>query len=208
MFFSLPDLWREYQFQFRQESAVQSAMKLVSLLPPFLQIHSHNVAIYMLYILDPPPSDSLSIYVAGLLHDVGKLRISPDILSVPRKLTKEEFAEIKKHPIYGKQLVKTLFLPKEMESLSVQCVAYHHERVDGRGYPYGFEQLPEISRACSVADTFDAITACRPYAAARSFDEGAVELVRSAGLQLDANMVQRFCFQIPMINRKKYRIVF
>ena len=98
---------------------------------------------------------------AGLLHDIGKVNIPPEILYKPGKLTPEEYEIMKMHPIWGEQIVRPI------ASLRYLCptIRGHHERWDGKGYPDGLtgESIPIAARIISVADVFDALAAERPY---------------------------------------------
>ena len=101
------------------------------------------------------------IYMIGLLHDVGKIGVPDAVINKPAKLTDEEFALIKNHPVMGGTILKTI---KEMPELSIGA-RYHHEKYDGTGYPDGLkgEDIPEMARIIAVADTYDAMTSKRSY---------------------------------------------
>ncbi len=99
---------------------------------------------------------------AGLLHDVGKTKVSFEILNKPGKLTDEEFEEIKKHTVYGYRILENVpFISREV----LAAVLMHHEREDGSGYPTGLtgEKLNLFTKIISVADIFDAMTSNRVY---------------------------------------------
>ena len=105
---------------------------------------------------------------AAPLHDIGKIHVSDTILQKPGKLTEEEFAEIKKHPVYGADIInKTLKKIADNSYINVihDIVLYHHERWDGKGYPEGLsgEEIPLCARIMSVADVFDALFEDRVY---------------------------------------------
>jgi HD-GYP domain-containing protein (c-di-GMP phosphodiesterase class II) len=128
---------------------------------------------------------------SGLLHDIGKLRISSDILNKPGKLTDAEFDEIKLHPEYGRELVAPLIA---WLGDSARAVWEHHERWDGRGYPHGLAgtDISLAGRIVSVADTYDVITSVRSYKKAISPVEARAELTRCAGSQFDPAVVRAF----------------
>lgn len=108
-----------------------------------------------------------NLMLAGLLHDIGKMRIDKNILNKPDKLTDEEFEEIKKHPVYSYELLQD---NKEIP-LDVKIgVLMHHERMDGSGYPYGVynENINDIAKILAVADAYDAMISERPYQKKRS----------------------------------------
>ena len=121
--------------------------------------HSMRVAEYALQIAQKAGKDEnycSEVYFAGLLHDVGKIGVPSSIINKDGKLTNEEFAEIKKHPVIGKQILSSI---DKSPYLSIGA-NYHHERYDGRGYPEGLkaEDIPEMARIIAVADAYDAMT--------------------------------------------------
>jgi putative two-component system response regulator len=95
---------------------------------------------------------------AGALHDIGKIGVSKEILNKPGRLTPAEFEEIKKHPLYGYNILRPLDLPEVLD-----ITLKHHERLDGLGYPYGITDYPILVRALQIADVWDALTSDRPY---------------------------------------------
>lgn len=127
---------------------------------------------------------------AGLLHDIGKVQIPPEILYKPGKLTPEEYDIIKMHPIYGEEIVRPI------ASLRYLCptIRGHHERWDGKGYPDGLagEEIPLAARIIAVADVFDALAADRPYK--RGMEVGKVEqiLEQGRGTHFDPSLVDAF----------------
>jgi len=101
------------------------------------------------------------IFMMGLLHDVGKIGVPDAVINKPGRLTDEEFAKIKNHPVMGARILKTI---REMPKL-VTGARWHHERYDGRGYPDGLKgtDIPEEARIIGVADAYDAMTSNRSY---------------------------------------------
>jgi len=137
-----------------------------------------------------PRSEVDTIRHASLLHDVGKIGISEQILLKPGRLTDDEFETIKSHPHIGAGILNSIeFLKKVCE-----IIKHHHERFDGRGYPsnLGGDNIPLGSRIICVADSFDAITSCRPYRKPLTFDEATEEIVKCAGSQFDPAVVNAF----------------
>ena len=129
--------------------------------------------------------------LAGLLHDVGKMKIDPAILNKPGKLTQEEFEHIKLHPSFG---YEALCSQDDIPAAAVQAAHGHHERLDGRGYPQGLDgyQIPFITRVVTIVDAFDAITSHRAYDDARPI-QTAYDVLRSgADKQFDGALVQEF----------------
>lgn len=124
---------------------------------------------------------------AALLHDVGKIGVPLSILNKPGKLDEEEFGLIRQHPRTGADLLEGV----EFLEPAVDAIRYHHERLDGTGYPYGIDgdEIPYLGRIITVADGFDAMTSTRAYRTARSVEEALRELRRWAGRQFDADVV-------------------
>ena len=111
---------------------------------------------------------------AAALHDVGKIAIPDSILTAPRKLTKEEFEEMKKHTVYGCEILERFkFEETEFYKYCYEICRWHHERADGRGYPDGLteQEIPIYCQAVGVADCFDALVSKRVYKASMSCEE-------------------------------------
>ena len=124
---------------------------------------------------------------AGLLHDIGKLGIPEAVLGKHSPLDESEWILMRTHPEMGLNLLDRA----GQSSREVLAVLYHHERLDGSGYPYGLkaEAIPIEARIVAVADTFDALTSDRPYRAACSQAEARRVLVEEAGSRLDPKAV-------------------
>jgi len=124
---------------------------------------------------------------AGLMHDIGKLGIPDKVLGKHSPLDDAEWALMRAHPEMG----LTLLDRAGQSSREVLAVLYHHERLDGSGYPYGLkaEGIPIEARIVAVADTYDALTSDRPYRKACSQAEARRVLVEEAGSRLDARAV-------------------
>jgi putative two-component system response regulator len=126
----------------------------------------------------------------AILHDIGKVHISEEILRKKEPLNNEEWAEIKKHPSTGAEMIKDIpyLIP------AVPVVRFHHERWDGKGYPHGLrrEEIPMVARIVSVADGFDAMTTSRPYHPALSSEEAYHEIMAKSGTQFDPAVVAAF----------------
>ncbi|MBY6055004.1 HD-GYP domain-containing protein [Leisingera daeponensis] len=134
---------------------------------PFTHGHSQRVARYTGLICDQlgyTPERRRWMVRGALLHDIGKLGISNTILDKPGKMTDREFALMKQHPVLGHAVLSRINAFRELADVS----AAHHERLDGKGYPYGLDasRLTQEMRVMAVADIFDALTADRPYRAA------------------------------------------
>ncbi len=139
---------------------------------PFTYRHSTNVARYAVGIAQSMGADATlarDILRAGLLHDIGKLGVSNRILDKPGRLTDQERDEIKKHPRWTWQILERVSAFRHFAA----AAAHHHERLDGRGYPWGLagEQLDFTARVLAIADVYEALTADRPYRPAMSLDK-------------------------------------
>ena len=140
--------------------------------------------------MDLPAAVQSDLYLAGLLHDVGKIGIRDDVLQKPGRLTPEEIAHIQEHPVIGDRLVGHV---KPLRHLR-PGVRNHHERWDGRGYPDGLagEDIPLLARILAVADSCDAMMHTRPYRTALPADRLESILREGAGTQWDPHVVAAF----------------
>lgn len=129
-----------------------------------------------------------TIHLAAHLHDIGKIGISENVLNKVGKLLPEEWAEIKKHPEIGYNILSKSQYMKEVSKI----VLHHHERWDGKGYPSGLKQaeIPLGSRIITVADSIDAMTYDRPYRPAMSWKECKNEIILNCGIQFDPAVVK------------------
>jgi HD-GYP domain-containing protein (c-di-GMP phosphodiesterase class II) len=127
------------------------------------------------------------IYLAGILHDIGKIGIPDSVLLKEGTLTPAEFAIIRQHPEIGHRIVEKL----GHLQFALPGVLHHHERWDGRGYPHqlGKESIPLMARIMSVADAFDAMTSSRPYRTAMSVQSAHDVIQDGAGEQWDTEVV-------------------
>lgn len=133
----------------------------------------------------------LSLEFAGLLHDIGKVGIPSEIVNKKGMLTNEEYAIIKRHPEIGYDLLKSITFLDTSNKILLQ----HHERMDGKGYPYGLEanNIDKLAKILSVADAFDAMTTIRPYRMdVLSKDQAIVEFSRYKDTQFDGTVVDIF----------------
>jgi len=146
------------------------------------------------------PDDELEIVRLGaLLHDIGKIGISDDVLRKAAPLTAAEFEVIKQHPGVGARILRSVpFLAPH-----IPIVELHHERPDGQGYPHGLrgDEIPVPARIVHVADAFDAMTSARAYRRRRDAADAMRELWHCAGSQFDADVVQAFAAAMPNMDR-------
>lgn len=163
--------------------------------------HSQRVADYALAIskrMGKSEEEQKIIYYAGLLHDVGKIRVSEEVINKPGKLTEDEFNQIKVHPISGYHILKDI----HEDARIAYAAKYHHERYDGKGYPYGLEgeNIPEIARIIGVADAYDAMASNRSYRNALPQDVVRSEIEKGRGGQFDAEIAD---IMLEMIDEDK-----
>jgi len=161
--------------------------------------HTERVTRYSLLIadelirskqMDLAKSFRENLYIAGLLHDIGKIGVPENVLCKESGLTDEEFAQIKEHPIHGAEILKNL---PEFEQC-LEGVKFHHERYDGRGYPQGLkgDEIPVIAAVVAVADTYDAMTSDRTYRKALPREAAIEEIKKNAGIQFNPIVANAF----------------
>jgi HD-GYP domain-containing protein (c-di-GMP phosphodiesterase class II) len=132
------------------------------------------------------------VAVAGYLHDVGKLTVERNIINAPYRINAKESAELNKHPAVGYEILLPIHHPYTDVPLAAK---YHHERLDGRGYPDGLydKEIPYVAKIVNLADSFDAMTTDRPYKRRRPAIEVIEDLQRNSGKQFAPELVAAFC---------------
>ena len=153
--------------------------------------HSGRVAGYAAEIarrMGKSKAEQDKIYEMGLMHDIGKIGVSEEIINKPGRLTDEEFLTIKKHTVIGYDILQSI---TEMPDLAVGARS-HHERFDGTGYPDGLagEAIPEAARIICVADCYDAMTSTRTYSKPKTPTAVRAELERCSGTQFDPEIAK------------------
>lgn len=179
----------------------EAIAKAVDINDPYTAGHSRRVAKYSRMIaerLDYEESALEEIYCAGLIHDVGKLGIDNRIINKTGKLSEEEYAEIKKHPLMGYEILKKISIRGNF----AYGAKWHHERVDGKGYPDGLleDNIPEIAKIIAVADAYDAMTSKRAYRDIMPQEKVREQLVMGLGTQFDAEIAS---IMISLIDEDK-----
>lgn len=140
--------------------------------------------------LNLPQKSIAELELLSVLHDIGKIVIDDSILKKPGKLTDDEWIVMKTHPEVGYRIAKST---SELESIAEYILA-HHERWDGKGYPYGLagETIPLLSRIIAVVDAYDAMTNDRAYRKAMTSEEAAAQIKLNAGTQFDPQITAVF----------------
>ena len=159
--------------------------------------HSERVAFISRWIAERLPEQERleeeqihKVYLAGLLHDIGKIGISESLLRKKGELTEQEFDCIRKHPSIGAGILREI---KQMRDI-VPGVLCHHERADGKGYPNGLfgHQIPLVGKIVGLADSFDAMTSKRTYRDAMTVGQAIVEIEKKLGTQFDEKVGRVF----------------
>lgn len=177
-------------------SMIRTLAKVLDARDPYTAGHSERVAKYSLWIGERLGLDSVmreELYKAALLHDIGKIGITDDVLRKPDRLTFDEYELIKQHTVIGADILSNME-PKTSMVYAIEATRSHHERLDGSGYPDALKdaEIPLFARIVGVADTFDAMTTTRSYSKGLSYRESAAELIRCRGTLFDAEIVDAF----------------
>ena len=151
-----------------------------------------SIAILIANAMKLAETDKETLELAAYMHDIGKIGVPESILLKPESLSAEEWAEMRKHPATGCDILS------HIEGLGdlARIIRHHHERIDGNGYPDGLSgrDIPMLSRILSVADAFDAMTSDRPYREQMSAAEAITRLREASGSQFDADVVEIFVY--------------
>ena len=174
-------------------NTIRTLVNAIDARDPYTRGHSERVAVFSRMLgekLGLTERECEEIYVAGLLHDIGKIGVPDRVLSKPGKLTDDEFAMIKQHPAIGCQILCGI----EEFSYVLPAVRHHHEAWDGSGYPDGLagEEIPKVARILAVADSYDAMTSNRPYRDGMPIEKAEQILRSNAGIQWDAEVVDAY----------------
>jgi putative nucleotidyltransferase with HDIG domain len=172
------------------EATVQALANTVEHRDPYTAGHQRNVAALAAAIAQEmglPKDDVAGIYLAGMIHDIGKIQVPAEILSKPGRLTKVEYMLLQAHPQIGFDIVKSVDFPWPVATMILQ----HHERLDGSGYPNQLrgDQIILGARILAVADVVEAMTARRPYREALGLDVALHEIEQGRGRLYDPAIV-------------------
>ena len=185
------DLYRQ-QAEFLA-SVVRALTSAIDAKDPYTCGHSDRVARISVRLAQELQCDEQTlqtIYLSGLLHDVGKIGIDDNVLRKPSRLTDAEYEHIKLHPELGYKILRDL---KQLDQV-LPVVLHHHESWDGAGYPHQLagENIPFLARIVAVADSFDAMSSDRPYRKGMPFERLQDILIAGAGQQWDPRVVEAF----------------
>lgn len=171
---------------------------------PYTKGHSTSVSRYseaLARALNLPENEVERITLGALLHDVGKIGIPENVLKKPDKLSDEEWNIMKQHPVIGAEKV---LQPNEALRDLIPIVKYHHEHVDGTGYPEKLkgDQIPLAAKIVAVADAFHALVSDRPYRKGLGLETACDILLQGAGKQWDSGLVRKFIQIAPSLVTK------
>jgi len=208
LFTCLPLVIAQYTYLLRIKerkallSSILQIVKVVEAKDVYTAGHSVRVAEYSEEIAREMGLNEYDIEILtnlANLHDIGKIQIDLSLLNKRGKLSDSDWKEMKRHPIVGYDIVKEITFLKD----KADAVLYHHERIDGRGYPYGKkgDDIPLFAKILCVADSYDAMTTERPYREALSREQAILELKRNSGKQFDPVV----CKTMIEILEKKYQ---
>jgi putative nucleotidyltransferase with HDIG domain len=174
-------------------NTVETLVRTIQAKDQYTSGHSTRVSRYALLIAEKlglTTKEKHQLYLASMLHDIGKIGVPDDLLHRPGRLSDTEMDRVRSHVQLGASMIEML---GEMHPI-VPLIRHHHESWDGSGYPDGMkgEEIPLISRIIAVADMYDAMTSDRPYRRRRTHDEAVEEVKRTAGTKLDPRVSEAF----------------
>lgn len=185
-------------------SSVKTLISVINAKDRYTYGHSERVVLYsrlMANKLNLSKKDKENLIYGAYMHDIGKINIPKEVLMKKMPLTNEEWEMLKQHPENGVEIIKTI------DSLSgaMPIILHHHERYDGKGYPYGLkgEEIPFLARILCVVDSFDAMTSNRPYNKRKTYEEAIEELKRCSGAQFDPELSNAF-IEVIKENSEKF----
>jgi putative nucleotidyltransferase with HDIG domain len=174
-------------------NTVETLVRTIQAKDQYTAGHSTRVSRYALMIADKlglSTKDKHELYLAAMLHDIGKIGVPDDLLNRPGHLSQDEMDRVRNHVVVGASMIEML---GEMHPI-VPLIRHHHECYDGSGYPDGLrgEQIPLVSRIIAVADMYDAMTSDRPYRKRRTHQYAVEEILSSSGTKIDPKVVEAF----------------
>jgi len=190
---AIENAWLYKSFKDNYFSTIQSLVNALEASDKFTKGHSERVRFLSLELGRHIGLDFKELEIleqASILHDIGKIGIESFILQKQGKLTSNEYSMIKAHPLIGEEILAPIDNLSEVRQIIIQ----HHERYDGKGYPYGLkgDELSFKAKILSVVDTFDAMMSDRPYRKALSMQKIKQEVLDHSGTQFDPSIVESF----------------
>lgn len=179
----------------RLSGSLHALSQALSARDAYTQAHSQRVArlaFELACLFGLSAEASHEIYLAGILHDVGKIGIPDAVLLKAERLSEEDLRAIRRHPETGYKIVEQV----ETLQFALPGILYHHERWDGAGYPHGLvgESIPLMARIFAVADAFDAMTSSRPYRQAMPLTQVRQIMKAGSGTHWDARIIGSLMF--------------
>ncbi len=183
-------------------ATVRSLAAAVDAKDTYTRGHSDRVAQYAVLIaerLGVSHEQRIALEMAAYLHDIGKIGVAEEILLKPGKLTSDEMEQMRHHPLIGANILKPVAFPWAITPI----VRHHHEHFDGTGYPAGLrgEEIPLLARILTAADSYEAMTADRPYRRGLAADAALEELKSCAGSQFDPRIVSLL---VEIVNNEEH----
>ncbi len=175
------------------DEMINAFAKIIDIKDRYTNGHSFRVARYTAMLakeMGKSDAEVNRIKNIAMLHDIGKISIPDEILNKPEALNDEEYQIMKTHASVGYDILKDITVDPDLST----GAGYHHERLDGKGYPFGKagDEIPEVARIIAVADTFDAMYSTRPYRKKMELSECVRRIKEAAGTQLDPSVVEAF----------------
>jgi putative nucleotidyltransferase with HDIG domain len=198
----LKSIAAEHQLRLLRDDLIIAFANALDAKSSWTQGHSQRVTTYALMIaekLHVSEEDRETLRIASLLHDVGKIGTYDVILDKPGPLTEEEWRLVKLHPVKAEEILKPI---KQLQHV-LPIIKYHHERMDGKGYPDGLtgKEIPLLAKILCLADSFDAMIENRPYRLGISKTDAYEELKKRTETQFDAAVAKAF---LSAMDAQKY----
>lgn len=189
----LKSIAAEQQLRLLRDDLIIAFANALDAKSAWTQGHTQRVTNYALMIaekLHVNEEDRETLRIASLLHDVGKIGTYDLILDKPGPLTEEEWRLVKLHPVKGEEILRPI---KQLQHV-LPLIRYHHERMDGKGYPDGLtgKEIPLLAKILCLADSFDSMTANRPYQPGMSKTDALAEIKKKMETQFDPAVAKAF----------------
>jgi len=195
VYFSVMDDLREGIVETERDlfNSIKTLISIINAKDRYTYGHSERVAYYCLKMaekLNLKDEEKVLLRYSAFLHDIGKIEIDREILNKIGPLRTPEWAILKKHPVWGSDIIRPISSLKK----AIPAILHHHENIDGSGYPSGLTggNIPLEAKILRIADSYDAMTTDRPYKKARTVPEACGELKKYRGILFDPFLVDVF----------------